>query len=66
MADVRRHRYYEPRMPEWEKYWPTKPPEPEPIKTSPRYHFEDAAREAAAPQPDPPLPCRQPRAPGSH
>jgi hypothetical protein len=56
MADVRRHRYYEPRMTEWEKHWPVKPPEPEAIETSPRYHFEDAAREAGRPQPDPPAP----------
>ena len=54
MADIRRHRYYETRMPEWEKHWPTTPPETEPIKTSPRYHFEDAAREAGNAQPDSP------------
>jgi hypothetical protein len=27
-----------------EKEWPVMPPMPEPIRTSPRYHFEDAAR----------------------
>jgi hypothetical protein len=29
-----------------EKEWAIMPPQPEPIKTSPEYHFEDAAREA--------------------
>jgi hypothetical protein len=29
-----------------EKEWPIHPPVPEPIRTSPEYHFEDAAREA--------------------
>ncbi len=34
--------------------WPIQPPQPEPIKTSPRYHFEDAAREATQPPPEAP------------
>lgn len=29
------------------KEWPVMPPVPEPIRTSPEYHFEDAAREVA-------------------
>jgi hypothetical protein len=32
-----------------EKEWPVMPPKPEPIKTSPQYHFEDAARETVRP-----------------
>jgi hypothetical protein len=29
-----------------EREWPIQPPKPEPIRTSPEHHFEDAAREA--------------------
>jgi hypothetical protein len=32
-----------------EREWPVMPPKPEPIKTSPQYHFEDAARETVRP-----------------
>jgi hypothetical protein len=39
-----------------EKEWPILPTVPEPIKTSAQYHFEDAARAAARPEPEPPLP----------
>ncbi len=39
-----------------EKEWPILPTVPEPIKTSPQYHFEDAARATARPEPEPPLP----------
>lgn len=39
-----------------EKEWPILPTVPEPIKTSPQYHFEDAARAAGRPEPEPPLP----------
>ena len=35
-----------------EIHWPTMPPQPEPITTSPRYHFEDAARDIAEPRPN--------------
>lgn len=34
-----------------EKVWPVMPPVPERTHTSPRYHFEDAAREAGRPEP---------------
>ena len=40
----------------YEKLWPTRPPQPEPIKTSPGLHFWDAAREAAQPEPAPAMP----------
>jgi hypothetical protein len=33
-----------------EKEWPIMPPTPEPIRTSPRHHFEDAARETVRPK----------------
>jgi len=33
-----------------EIHWPTMPPQPEPVKTSPALHFEDAAREATSPE----------------
>jgi relaxase-like protein len=39
-----------------EKSWPITPPRPEPIQTSPAYHFEDAARDITRnrqPQPEP-------------
>jgi hypothetical protein len=32
-----------------EREWPVMPPTPEPIRTSPKYHFEDAAKEAVRP-----------------
>ncbi len=38
--------------------WPVQPPQPEPITTSPRYHFEDAARQAAEPRQQEPQPLR--------
>ena len=39
-----------------EKIWPLKPPQPAPVRTSPRYHFEDAARKAGRPEPEPVMP----------
>ena len=39
-----------------EKEWPILPTVPEPIKTSPQYHFEDAARATIRPEPEPPVP----------
>lgn len=39
-----------------EKVWPMKPPESERTQTSPRYHFEDAARETTRPEPQPVMP----------
>jgi Relaxase/Mobilisation nuclease domain len=38
--------------------WPIQPPQPEPIRTSPRYHFEDAARATAEPLQQEPPPRR--------
>jgi hypothetical protein len=38
------------------KEWQT--PTPEPVRTSPEYHFEDAARSVADPQPTPDAPSR--------
>lgn len=39
-----------------EKEWPFAPPRPEPIRTSPLYHFEDAARETTRNQRPQPVP----------
>lgn len=40
-----------------EKHWPIEPPRPEPITTSPRYHFGDAARQTTGDhEPQPPMP----------
>lgn len=41
---------------EQEKVWPVNPPRSEPTKTSPRYHFDDAAREGTNPEPEPVMP----------
>jgi MobA/VirD2-like, nuclease domain len=39
-----------------EKLWPTLSPQPEPIKTVPGLHLEDAARAATEPEPAPAMP----------
>ncbi len=39
-----------------EKIWPIEPPKPERIRTSPEFHFGDAAREATRGEPQPPMP----------
>jgi hypothetical protein len=39
-----------------DKLWPVRPPSSEQAKTSPRYHFDDTAREATSPEPEPVMP----------
>lgn len=48
-----------------EKLWPAIPPKPEPIKTSPDLHFQDAAREAAQAEPAPAMPSNL-KGPAAH
>ena len=56
MQDVQRHRQEESLWPAKEKHWPIHPPQPEPIRTSPAHHFEDAARATTQPEREPVLP----------
>jgi hypothetical protein len=39
-----------------ERDWPINPPQPEPIRTAPGHHFEDAAHENTRPEPTPGMP----------